>query len=269
MRIALAQLCSTRDVEANLATCRQLAARAADGGAHWILYPENAPYLGRDRDKLEVAQGEEGPLVDPFRELAREHGLWVTRGSYPERSDDPGRTQNTQLLIDPDGHITARYRKIHLFDVDLEGGISYCESDSIKPGTEPVVASVEADGHHWQVGLTVCYDLRFPELYRLLVDQGAEILTVPSAFTAQTGPHHWHPLLQARAIENQCYVLAPGQWGNHFGTRASFGQSAAYDPWGRRLACAPDREDVVMAELDHGWLQEVRRRIPCLAHRRL
>lgn len=270
MKVALAQLSSRRDVDHNLATCRRLAEQAFADGADWLLFPENAPFLGRDREKLAVAEPIDGPIVDHFRALARDGDCWVTLGSFAEASDSPDRTHNTQLLIAPDGEVAAVYRKIHLFDVEVEGGRSFRESETIAPGDEPVTATIDAGAWGSRItGLTICYDLRFPELYRALSARGAEAVTVPSAFTLQTGRDHWHPLLQARAIENQCYVLAPNQWGHHFGDRASYGHSAIYDPWGRMLACAPDTEAVVTARLDFDYLADVRQRMPCLSHRRL
>jgi predicted amidohydrolase len=272
VKISLIQLCSTRDLTRNLARCDQLAARAIDDGAEWILFPENAPFLGKDVDKLDVAEDLDGPIVEHYRQIARDGACWVTLGSFPERSPDANRTFNTQVLIRPDGQTAAVYRKIHLFDVDVEGGRSYRESDSVLGGERPVTATVSssaAANREHLVGLTVCYDLRFPELYRRLVHRGATVLTVPSAFTLQTGRDHWHPLLQARAIENQAYVLAPNQWGNHFGQRSSYGHSAVYDPWGRRLACAPEKECAVTVDLDFTYLEDVRQRMPSLTHRRV
>ncbi|MFW5967064.1 MAG: carbon-nitrogen hydrolase family protein [Persicimonas sp.] len=270
MKVSLVQICSTRDIDANLARCERFAHIAAADGADWILYPENAPFLGKDAEKAAVAETSDGPIVERFRTIAREAHAWVTLGSFPEASPNEGKTYNTQLLIDPSGNTAATYRKIHLFDVDVEGNRSYRESDSVVGGDEVVLTSVSAPGgDEHRVGLSVCYDLRFPELYRELVARGATVLTVPSAFTLQTGRDHWHPLLRARAIENQSYVLAPNQWGHHFGRRSSYGHSAIYDPWGQRIACAPDKEGVVTAELDFEYLEDVRRRMPSLRHRRL
>jgi predicted amidohydrolase len=269
VKISLIQLCSTRDLDRNLERSSKLAARAFDDGAEWILFPENAPFLGKDADKLAIAEQLDGPIVEHYRQIARDGGCWVSLGSFPEISPDASRTYNTQVLIDPKGQTAAVYRKIHLFDVDVEGGRSYRESDSVKGGENLVTAPVSSDGVEHEVGLTVCYDLRFPELYRELVRRGATALTVPSAFTLQTGRDHWHPLLQARAIENQAYVLAPNQWGNHFDRRSSYGHSVVYDPWGRMLACAPEKECVVTVELDFEYLQDVRQRMPSLTHRRV
>jgi deaminated glutathione amidase len=269
MRIALVQLNSGLDIDANLETCRRFAEDAASAGVRWLLYPENAPFLGTDADKLPIAESLDGSMVAAFARIARDHDCFVTLGSFPERSPDPKRTYNTQVLFAPTGDILAVYRKIHLFDVEIEGGVSFCESGSVVPGADVVTAPLAYEDHPRTVGLTICYDLRFPELYRRLSQSGAEILTVPSAFTLATGRDHWHPLLQARAIENQCYVLAPNQWGHHGGNRYSYGHSVVYDPWGRRIACASDRPGVVLAELDFDYLDGVRKRMPVLTHRRM
>ncbi|MFP4600260.1 MAG: carbon-nitrogen hydrolase family protein [Persicimonas sp.] len=269
MNVSLIQLCSTRELDRNLDKCRHLAQEAAEDGADWILFPENAPFLGKDVDKLAVAEAVDGSIVEHFREIARTTDSWVTLGSFPEISPDEGRTYNTQVLLRPDGQTEAVYRKIHLFDVEVEGGRSYRESHSVAGGDEVVCATIDYREKSQTVGLSVCYDLRFPELYRALSTRGATALTVPSAFTLQTGRDHWHPLLQARAIENQAYVLAPNQWGHHFGSRSSYGHSAVYDPWGRRIACAPDKECVVTTKLDFDYLEDVRQRMPSLTHRKL
>jgi predicted amidohydrolase len=269
MDVSLVQLSATRDVDANLETCRQLADRALERGTDWILFPENAPFLGSDGEKREVAEDLDGPMVDHFRQIARDGDVWVTLGSFPERAPDDDRTYNTQVMIEPSGDIAAIYRKLHLFDVDVEEGRSFRESDHVRGGQELVSSDLEADGEQYRVGLSICYDVRFPEQYRALADDGATVLTIPSAFTLQTGRDHWHPLVRARAIENQAWVLAPNQWGHHFGKRSSYGHSVVYDPWGRRVACASDRETIVHAKIDPEYLDEVRSNMPCLEHRRL
>ncbi|MFB6351439.1 MAG: carbon-nitrogen hydrolase family protein [Bradymonadaceae bacterium] len=266
MRVSLVQLNSTRDVDDNLTTCQRLAEQAADRGTDWILFPENAPFLGGDGEKAEVAESLDGPMVEHFAAIAEAADAWVTLGSFPEQIDGE-RTYNTQVLFDPSGQQVEVYRKIHLFDVDVEGGRTFRESDHVEGGSELAWTDVETGGEQFRTGLTICYDLRFPELYRQLVDRGATVLTVPSAFTLQTGRDHWHPLLQTRAIENQSWVLAPNQWGHHFGHRSSYGHSSVYDPWGRRVACASDRETVVHADIDADYLEEVREQMPCLEHR--
>lgn len=267
MRCALIQLSSTKEIDHNLQVCRDLAEEARQTGARWILFPENAPFLGRDRDKIPIAENLDGPMVGAYRQMARDLDAWITVGSFPEKSPDPQRTYNTQVQINPDGSIAAVYRKIHLFDVALNEAVNFMESHSVFPGREVATAEIEEEGRVHKVGLTICYDLRFPELYRALQKRGVQVLTVPSAFTLSTGHAHWHALIRARAIENQCYVLAPNQWGHHYGNRHSFGQSTIYDPWGRCVACASDRVGFVIAELDFDYLSEIRRAMPVLSHR--
>lgn len=270
MRAALIQLTSTRDIEANLNTCRRLAEQAAETDPDWMLFPENAPFLGRDEEKVPVAEDLGGQMVAAFREIAEDLGCWVTLGSFPETSPDEDRSYNTQVHIDDEGIIKGVYRKIHLFDVSVDDVVDFCESDSVRPGEEIVdTGVVDADGTERRVGLTICYDLRFPELYRELQSRDVEAITIPSAFTQKTGSAHWHGLLKARAIENQAYVLAPNQWGHHFGNRRSFGHSAIYDPWGKLVACASDREGFVVADLDFDYVDEIRRAMPVFDHRRV
>jgi deaminated glutathione amidase len=265
VRVAVAQLCSTPDVEENLASCARLVAQAADRGARLVALPENAPFLGRETDKLKIMEPVDGPLLGRFRALARNHTISILVGSFPEAGATADRCRNTSVLVGPDGSVVAVYRKIHLFDVELPGGQVLLESDAITPGTEVVNASHL--GMNW--GLSVCYDLRFPELYRQLRLGGAEALFVPSAFTARTGPDHWQVLLQARAIENQCYVIAPGQWGHHMPGRDSHGRSVIIDPWGTVVATVSDGVGLAVADLDPALVAEVRRRMPCIDHARL
>lgn len=270
MRVALIQLTSSRDIDDNLATCRRLAEAAAETGATWILFPENAPFLGRDEEKVAIAEDIDGEIIGSYAALARQLGVWITVGSFPETSPDAHRTGNTQIHLDPDGAVVDSYRKIHLFDVAVDDEVNFCESDSVYPGQEIVDTHIVDDrGDRRGVGMSICYDLRFPELYRVLQTRRVEAITAPSAFTLSTGSVHWHALLKARAIENQAYVLAPNQWGHHFGSRRSYGQSAIYDPWGRCLACASDREGFVVADLDFDYVAEIRRSMPVLKHRRV
>jgi predicted amidohydrolase len=260
---------SNRDVDANLALSASMCAEASTRGVAWIVFPENAPFLGKDSEKFEVAQGLDGPMIDAYREMATRHGMWVTVGGFPEATDDPKMTFNTQVMIDASGSIAGVYRKMHLFDAIVDSQTAYKESDHVRPGDDLVMVDMEHAGERFRVGLTICYDLRFPELYRRLRAQGADVVTVPSAFTLQTGRDHWHPLLQARAIENQCWVVAPDQFGHHFGKRWSYGHSVVYDPWGRRVACASDRIGVTYTEIDRELVETVRERMPCENHRRL
>jgi predicted amidohydrolase len=269
VRIALAQMTSTRDVDANVAACEKLASQAADDGARWIVFPENAAFLGADREKLGVAEGLDGALMGRFRKIARDTSAYVTLSGFPEISPSADHTYNTLVVIRPDGELAAVYRKIHLFDAQVDAQTSYRESETVMAGTEVVSCELTFDHIRIHAGLTICYDLRFPELYRELRHRGANVLVVSSAFTLQTGRDHWHALLRARAIENQCYVLAPNQVGTHFGQRASYGHSSVYDPWGHLEACAPDRPCVVTADLDLSYLNMVRERMPVESHRRI
>jgi deaminated glutathione amidase len=270
--VAAVQLCSTEDVADNLNRTRRLVKAAADAGAQLVGLPENFAYLGSDRDhKFSIAEdtGEaaDGPILTAMRAAAREANVWLLLGGFPERVADPGagRIGNTSLLLDPAGAVRARYRKIHLFDVEIPGGHRFKESDTIAAGTEVVVAETPWGG----LGLTICYDLRFPELYRLLAASGARMIAVPSAFTRETGKDHWHALLRARAIENQAYVFAPAQFGFHGGKRASYGHALVVDPWGVVLAECGEHEGFALARLDFDYQDQVRRTLPCLEHRKL
>ncbi|BCY06174.1 hydrolase [Actinoplanes sp. L3-i22] len=238
--------------------------RAAAGGAELAVLPEYVDFLGRaaDAPKPEAIDGEFAAF---FATAARELGLWVHAGSFHEIGPDEDRTFNTTLLFRPDGSLAASYRKIHLYDVEIAGRVSYQESRTVAPGERTVVA--EVDGV--PTGLSICYDLRFPELYRQLAIAGAKILVVPAAFMLHTGRDHWEVLLRARAIENQCFVLAAGQIGDHEPGRTCFGRSMIIDPWGTVLAQAPDTESVVLADLDLGRLETIRAELPSLANRRL
>jgi len=267
VRVAAVQMTSTDDVAANLAAARALVAEAADRGARLVGLPENFAFLRREGSAFPCAQGLDGEIVGTLRELARMHRLWIVGGSFPEALAGDARISNTSVLISDAGDVVAVYRKIHLFDVDLraQGGAEYRESATIAPGKETVVA----DTPFGRVGLSICYDLRFPELYRALAAGGARFLFVPSAFTRETGRDHWEPLLRARAIENQAFVVAPAQCGQHNEKRASHGRSLVVDPWGLVLAQAGDRPCVITAECDLSELERVRSALPALAHRRL
>lgn len=265
MKAAVVQMCSTEDTPANVARGLALVREAARDGATLICVPENVGFLkiGRQPDLGEPL--ERSAIVGPFRELARDLQVAILVGSFHRASDQPPKSHNTSVLIDASGAIHATYDKIHLFDIDIPGQVSFRESDDIVPGTQPVVATLG----NTRIGLSVCYDLRFPELYRELARMGAELLTIPAAFTMQTGKDHWEVLLRARAIENQCYVLAPGQWGVHGGKRHSYGHSMIVDPWGQVVAQVSDGEGWAAAWLDPAHLAAVRRNLPCAQHRRL
>jgi predicted amidohydrolase len=268
--VAAGQLRSTENVAENVTRARAVVKEAADVGARLVGLPENFAYLGSDRDhKLALAEelddGAAGPILGAMRETARQTGVWLLLGGFPEKVAAPGHIGNTSVLLDPDGIIRARYRKMHLFDVDVPGGQRFRESDSIAAGDEVVVAETPWGG----LGLSICYDLRFPELYRQLAARGARMMAVPSAFTRETGKDHWHVLLRARAIENQSFLLAPAQYGFHGGKRSSYGHALVVDPWGVVLAECPDREGFALAYLDFEQQDEIRRNLPCLTHRRL
>ena len=265
MRVAVCQLNARDDRDANLAAARDLLVRAADAGADLAVLPEYVDYLGpaRGEPKPEPADGEFGTF---FAQAARELRMWVLAGSFHEVSDDPEHTYNTSLIFDRDGRLAASYRKIHLYDVEIPGRVSYQESRTVAAGAAPVVVDVEGV----PVGLSICYDLRFPELYRWLAVQGnARVLVVPAAFMMHTGRDHWEVLLRARAIENQCYVVAAGQIGDHEPGRTCFGRSMIIDPWGTVLAQAPDEVGVTVADLDPARLDRIRTELPSLANRRL
>ncbi|MCO8271478.1 carbon-nitrogen hydrolase family protein [Actinoplanes sp. TRM 88003] len=265
MRVAVCQVNSRADRNHNLQVARDQLERAAAAGAELAVLPEYVDYLGpgETAPKPEPADGE---FAEFFATAARELGLWVHAGSFHESGPDPQRTYNTSLVFDPSGGLVARYRKIHLYDVEIAGRVSYQESRSVAPGDETVVAEIAGV----RTGLSICYDLRFPELYRrLAVDGAARILVVPAAFMMHTGRDHWEVLLRARAIENQCYVVAAGQIGDHDPGRTCFGRSMIIDPWGTVLAQAPDTVGTVTADLDFERLDKIRTELPSLANRRL
>jgi predicted amidohydrolase len=264
---AVVQLSCTADVDANWESAQALIRRAAGYGARLVATPENTNFLGLPEEKIRRTESLDGPTCGRFSSLARELNLHLLLGSFNERSHDPARCHNTSVLFEPDGQRAAVYRKIHLFDVDVSDKVRFSESASVAPGDSTVVATTALG----RIGLSVCYDVRFPELYQRLVAGGAQILTVPSAFTLTTGKDHWHALLQACAIENQCYVVAPAQSGTHDdeGLRESFGHSMIVDPWGHVVAMASDGPGIALAEIDLARVDRVRRAMPVAEHRRL
>jgi deaminated glutathione amidase len=271
---AVIQLTSTADEDANWQSARALIERAAAHGARLVATPENTNYLGPHEEKVRRAEALDGKTASRFGDLAQRLGIHLLLGSFNERSDDPARCHNTSVLFGPDGRRLAAYRKIHLFDVDIPGGPRFAESATCKPGGTAggqddglVVATTELG----TIGLTICYDLRFAELYRRLADLGADLLAVPSAFTLATGKDHWEPLLRARAIENQCYVLAPAQQGVHDdgGLRETYGHAMIIDPWGLPVATVSDGPGMALAEIDLERVARVRRAVPMRQHRRL
>ncbi len=260
---ACVQLCSTEDISANVGTTEALVRRAASFGAKLIVVPENFAFIRINAQTPQPFIDLDHTIVQRMCGVAAELSIDLILGSIPQPSAVEGKVHNTSVYIGSDGRIVATYRKLHLFDIDIPGQVTIKESDHITPGADPVVA----EGGYGPVGLTICYDLRFPELYRRLTVDGARILTCPAAFTLQTGKDHWVPLLRARAIENQAYVMAPGQGGRHGGKRHSYGKSLIVDPWGITLAVAADGPGVCVAEIDYGRQDEIRAGLPCGEHR--
>ena len=261
--VALVQLDAIDDVAANIAAAVALADEAAAGGARLVALPEYLQFRGPDDGYRASARPIPGPHTNPFADVARRRDAWILVGSTAETSGDPARPYNTSVLIAPDGSIAARYRKVHLFDVAVEAGPVDTESARVTAGDRLVTADVDGA----IVGLSICYDLRFPEMYRALALAGARILTVPANFTERTGRDHWEVLLRARAIENAAYVLAPSQINGPPGQPA-FGRSMVIDPWGTIVAQAPDAVAIVRAVLDLDRVDALRRQIPVLANRR-
>lgn len=269
-RIAAIQMNSSPEPAENLAVAEGLLREAAAAGAVLAALPENFACMGaRETDKLAFAEPHgEGPIQAWLARIARELELWIVAGTVPIAvPDDPTRVYAASLVYSAAGDCVARYDKIHLFDVELPNGEKYLESRTIARAAEP--AFVVVDTPAGRVGLSVCYDLRFPELYRRLAEAGAEILCVPAAFTARTGEAHWETLLRGRAIENQVYVLAPGMTGRHAGGRETWGHSMVVGPWGEVLACHEQGVGVAIAEIDRDSLHGLRASFPSLASRRL
>ncbi len=266
VRLAAVQMCSGNDPAKNLDRACKRIREAAERGADVVALPENFAFMGSEEERVRVAQDLDGEILTALAELAREKAVNILGGSVLVKSSDDSdsRPTNTSVFFDRTGNRAAVYNKIHLFDVSLTDGAHYRESSYIRPGAAIVTSCREGI----TFGLTICYDLRFPELYRALARRGAEIVFVPAAFTVVTGKEHWMPLLRARAIENQVYVVAPAQFGHHGAKRETHGHSAIVDPWGAVLAQAPERECLICADFDAAYLKEVRRRIPVLDHER-
>ncbi len=266
-RIAAIQMRSGHVVEENLASASRLLRAAKDRGAAVACLPENFSFMGlKDADKCDVAEADgAGPVQDFLARSARELGLWILAGTINLKSAHGARVANASLLFDEQGKRVARYDKIHLFDVDVPGrDESYRESAHVEPGSQAVVADTPAG----KLGMSVCYDMRFPELYRSLVERGAQWLAMPAAFTVPTGQAHWETLLRARAIENLCYVVAPAQGGQHSNGRSTYGHSLIVDYWGKVLARLPGEEGVITSEFELGELADARARFPALNNRR-
>lgn len=255
---------SGEDKSANLSAAGRLVAQAATAGAKLVVLPEMFACCGRWPVMLEQAEPVPGPTSRALAELARRHAIVLVAGSFCEQASVPGRAYNACLVLGPDGALLAHYRKIHLFDVALEGQPAFRESDWLLPGEAVVVADTPLG----KLGIAICYDLRFGGLFERLGGAGAEVLCVPAAFTATTGRDHWELLVRARAVEQQAYVVAANQVGRHSETWTTYGHSLIVDPWGRVLADAGDEEGIVVAEIDAERIFETRARVPALAHRR-
>ena len=270
LTVAVVQLSSQEDVGANLTRVTAWVAEASRAGAKLVALPENFAFMGEEDQKRAVAEdvltGSPGPIVATLARAALANDVFIVAGGMPEKSDDPERPYNTSLLLAPTGKVVATYRKIHLFDVDLSDGTKLEESRATGRGE---LALSLADVHSVPLGMTICYDLRFPELYRALTTLGARIVTVPAAFTLMTGKDHWRVLLRARAIEDQLFILAPAQTGKHPRGRQTYGKSLIVDPWGDVLAQCGEGEGFAIATLDFAAQDRVRASLPCLGHRRL
>lgn len=267
LQVAAIQMVSAASVGPNLETARRLVLEAAAGGAALVVLPEFFCLLGRkDTDKVDAREpAGDGPIQRALEAIAREAGVWLIGGTVPIATDEPRRIRNACLVHRPDGSLAARYDKVHLFGLK-RADLRFDESATIQPGRTPTVVDVAGpDGAPWRVGLSVCYDLRFPEYYRALGI--VDLIVVPSAFTWVTGQAHWEVLLRARAIENQCYVLAPAQGGSHESGRRTWGRTMLVDPWGEVLACRDEGEGVVAGTLDAWRLADVRAQLPALGHR--
>ena len=262
MKIGLVQMNSRQNKAANLAAAGEGVAKLAGQGADLVLLPEMFNHLGSDPDNAAAAEEVPGLSTEWARRQARQFGIFLHCGSIIERNEEG--TYDTSLVYDRNGEEVARYRKLHLFDMVLRDGTVYRESEAITPGDQ--VSVFDCDGVI--AGLAICYDLRFPELFRALVDCGAHLFLLPAAFKVPTGMHHWEPLIRARAIENACYVAACGQWGHWAPGKESYGHSMVVDPWGTVVAQCRDAVDTLIAEVDLTYLRAVRERLPVLKHRR-
>lgn len=268
VRIAAAQMTSVNDVAANFATCSSLVKEAVNTGAKLLCFPENFSYVGaKTGDSLSIAEPLDGPIMQKYCALAKESSIWLSLGGFQERGSDSSHLRNTHVLVNDAGTIVTTYRKMHLFDVDVPGGAVYKESSFTEAG-DTIVA---VDSPFGRLGLTVCYDLRFPELFQQLrFHRGAQVLLVPSAFTRVTGEAHWEILLRARAIETQCYVIAASQAGKHSENRESYGETLIIDPWGKVIGRLPDRlsTGIAVADIDFALIDSVRSKMPIGQHRK-
>jgi len=267
-RIAAVQMASGPNVNANLLEAARLIAHAVDEGAGLVALPENFAIMGMtENDKVKVRESAgKGPIQEFLAQQAKKYGIWLVGGTVPMEAEDKNKIQAACLLYNDKGELVARYNKMHLFDVSLQDGSeNYTESETIESGDDVVVV----DTPFGRLGLAVCYDLRFPEMFRAMLDDGAELFVLPSAFTAITGRAHWEVLVRARAIENLCYIIAPDQGGFHVNSRETHGDSMIVDPWGNVMDRLPRGSGVVIADIDHERLDGIRRSLPAITHRRL
>ena len=263
LAVAAVQFNPRDDKEANIETALSMIDSAAQGGARLVVLPEIWTYMGEPERTLEIAEPIPGPLTERLSESARRNSIYLHAGTFAERVEQDQRVRNTATVFNPDGELIAAYRKIHMFDVTLDGVADYTESATVAPGEDIVTFDLEGV----TVGLATCYDLRFPEIFRILALRGAEVIVLPAAFTMTTGKDHWEVLIRARAIENGVYMVAAGQFGQNLPGKWCYGRSMIVDPWGTVLAQAPDVQAVITAIVDRGFLQSVRRQIPSLANR--
>lgn len=263
MKVAAIQLNPQDNKEENISSALQYVREAANNGAEFIVLPEYVDFMGEDSKKVMLGETIPGPTSNAFASVAKEYNIYLLCGSILEKADDK-RVYNSSMLINGNGEIIATYRKLHLYDAIFEGRYTIKESDTIKPGNDVVTAETDFG----TIGLTICYDIRFPELFRSLALRGSKVIFVPAAFPLYTGAHHWEILLRARAIENQCYIVAAGQFGIAPPDHVEFGNSMIIDPWGTVLARAPEKEAIIIENLDLGYIDQVRGKIPCLNHRR-
>ncbi|XVF75452.1 hypothetical protein PTKIN_Ptkin13bG0189900 [Pterospermum kingtungense] len=268
VRVAAAQMTSFNDIASNFSTCSRLVKEAVSAGAKMLCLPENFSYVGdMSGDSLLIAEPLDGPIMQKYCSLARESGIWLSLGGFQEKGREDAHLRNTHVIIDDAGNIRSTYSKIHLFDVDVPGGAVYKESSFTEPGKD--IAAV--DSPIGRLGLTVCYDLRFPELYQQLrFHHGAQVILVPAAFTTVTGQAHWEILVHARAIETQCYVIASAQAGKHNEIRESYGETLIIDPWGTVVGRLPDRlsTGITVADIDFSLIDSVRAKMPIAKHRK-
>lgn len=261
--MALLQVDTQDDKRANLKRIGEMIDEAAAKKAQFVCLPEMATYIGVGDGPAQNAEPIPGPTTELYCSKAKEHGIWLHGGSFYETVPGENRFHNTTVVVNPKGQIVAIYRKIHLYDVEVKNGVSFKESDTVKPGGK----IVNFDSDFGPMGLAICYDIRFPELYRILTLRGAKLIFNPAEFNLFTGKDHWEPLLRSRAIENVCYMVAPGQFGPKK-TFHTYGRSLVVDPWGNVIAKASDRECVVMAEIDMAYVDQMRAQVPCIANRR-